>query len=344
MNSHTIIYLDQMYLSNMAKAMLGLMKNKDNPEFWKPLFNGLKAAVMTNKIACPESEFQRKEASLDRRIERTVGKILDELSWGLQFNYWEDILIQQIEDAAFRFSRKCPPPSEPWAIAFNSDPQAPVESRMDDIYGVKGRISISYPLSDEITDEVRNNKQAFVKEGLEMLRKYSIKPLQWPKLLIQSKKGVVDGFIGQQANQEIIRQAQENSPSSQLKALNKLKELEDIWKRLQRAGINTNDTKAIMPFAESDKLLNSPFIDINGSIWAVIGQCFINQGRELDKGDFYDVPILASVLPYCDIVTTDSFMKEILVNKLHFDKNYNCKILSPSETDRQTFYNLITKS
>lgn len=88
MPSHTVVYLDQNYLSNMAKARLGFPMNRVDSDFWRSLFEDPKAAVLADKIACPESQFQRKEARLDRRIERAVTRIIDELSWGLEFNRW----------------------------------------------------------------------------------------------------------------------------------------------------------------------------------------------------------------------------------------------------------------
>ncbi len=104
-----------------------------------------------------------------------------------------------------------------------------------------------------------------------------------------------------------------------------------------------------MNFAQSKDLLDSPFIDINASIWAAIAQCYTQGARiqkqkwvQKHKGDFYDAPMLATVLPYCDVATTDSFMKRILVDsRLRFDKKYKCEIFSASKTDRQAFQKLI---
>ena len=95
-------------------------------------------------------------------------------------------------------------------------------------------------------------------------------------------------------------------------------------------------------FANSEELLNSPFVDIYGSIWAAIANYYI-QGRKISIGDFYDVPILASVLPYCEVVTTDSFMKEITVSFLSFNDKYNTTIYSATKEDRYAFQKFIQK-
>jgi len=323
----------------MAKARLGFPINKVDTEFWQSLFDGLKAAVSADKIACPESQFQRKEARLDRRIEQAVGRIIDELSWGLEFNPWQVILRLQIEDAAFRFLGKTPPRIQTWSVAFKSDPQAPVESSMEDIFGTKGRIAVSFSPPDEIIEDDRQSKLEFMDEAQEILNRYSNNRPNWSELLLQNKKGVVDGFMGKLAQESIAQQLQRDSPLDKLSALDRYNELVDLLNRLREIGINI-DNFEVMNFMESKELLNIPFVDINGSIWAAIAE-YCGQGRKRRKGDFYDAPILATALPYCDVIATDGFMKEIVVKRFHFDEKYKCKIFSASKTDRQAFQKLI---
>jgi hypothetical protein len=104
-------------------------------------------------------------------------------------------------------------------------------------------------------------------------------------------------------------------------------------------GMNVNDKNVVMSFAESEGLLHSPFIDIYGSLFAVITTHYSN--RRMRPGDLYDVPILATVLPYCDVVTADAFMKEILVQVLRFDDKYKAEILSATHEDRLAFQELV---
>lgn len=339
MTSHTVVYLDQNYLSNMAKSCLGFPMNKADSGFWQSLFDDLKAAVLADKIACPESGFQREEARLDTRVEDTVGRIIDELSWGLEFNPWEVILRLQIEDAAYRFLGKTPPRIETWSMAFKSDPQAPVESRMEHIFGTKGRIAVSFSPPDEIIEEGRQSKLEFMDEAQEILDRYSNNPLGWSELVLQSKRSFMDGFLGKTARGSIIRKLKEDSTLSQLRALDKYNELVGLVNRLREIGINT-DNSEVMNFMESEELLNIPFVDIYGSIWAAIGE-YYRQRRKVQRGDLYDAPILATALPYCDVIATDGFMKEIVAKKFHFDEKYKCKIFSASKTDRQAFQKLI---
>ena len=79
-NMHTIVYLDQNYLSNMAIARHGFMKDEE-AVFWSSLFDDLKTAVLADKIACPASEFHSTEAMYDTRLEEPIREVIDELSW-----------------------------------------------------------------------------------------------------------------------------------------------------------------------------------------------------------------------------------------------------------------------
>lgn len=338
MGSHTIVYLDQNYLSNMAKARCGFIKDGDQAKFWHSLFDDLKEAVLADKIACPELEFHRTEAGYARKLEIPIIETIDELSWGLQFRSWRCILESQIEDAARKFLSKQLKEREPWAIAFESDPQAPVESRMQDILGTRGRIRVHIPLPDEVVEQDCQRKLEFAHEAQRLLKEYSDSPLGWSELVLQSKRSFMDGFLGKTARQSIAQQAQEASSLSQQRALDRCNELVKLFNRLREIGINTDSSK-VMDFMESEELLNIPFVDVNASIWAAIARTY--QGGKLSKGDFYDVPILASALPYCDVVTTDKFMKEIIIKILHFDEKYEAKIFLATKADRLAFQKFI---
>lgn len=330
MSSHIIVYLDQNYLSNMAKARIGSIKDEDQAKFWRSLFDDLKKAVLADKIACPELEFHRTESAFSK-FENPILETIYELSLGLRFHPWRSILESQIEVAAIKYLGKPMEEEEPWAIAFESDPQAPAKSR-----NVAPKI-LGLSTSDEV-QENRRRKIEFKYEAQKILEEYSKSRLGWRDLLLQSKRSFFDGLWGKTARLSIIQEAQADSFESQFSALYKISSLINLFDRLRDIGIDVDSPK-VMDFFKSEGLLNIPFADVNASIWAAIGRAY--RGEEQPKGDFYDVPILASSLPYCDIVTTDKSMKEILVNRLHFDDKYKAKIFSATKADRLSFREFI---
>jgi len=318
MGEHTVIYLDESYLSNMAKAQLGSLTDQDECEFWLSLLEELKDKVLADRIACPEFAFQREEASFDTRIEEAVGRIIDELSRGLKFNTWKDILNLHIEDAAFKFLGKDPPTREIWAIAFESDPQAPLKTR---IQGVRPRpkwgIDGYPPLRKEVLGHERLKKARWATFAKKTLWLYGVR--NWDETLRDDKLYAVDCILGREAWSDAV-------------TLGNIRSFVNRWMRLLEIGINDDN---FMDFLKSDELLNSAFIDIHSSIRTAAAVNFPNRGQK--GSDLYDPVILATVMPYCDIVTTDKFMKHISVTRLGLDKKYKCEVFSPSKEDRLDF-------
>jgi len=336
MSSHTIVYLDQNYLSNMAKARLGSLKNKGEHKFWLSLFNELKAAVLADRIACPELEFQRDEAEFDKRIEHAVWEVICSLSLGLEFQPYETILELQIEDAAFKFLSKSPPPRKPWFAAFKSDPQDPVQSRMSyDAFGVKHRIEVHfYSPSKEVLEHDRQWKKRWEDTAKSLLRQPTFS--DWHEELLVQKSAFVDTLLGPCAFNIIVNQGASANSLDKLVAASNMSRLEEKLARLGEIGITPQN---LADFFNSDELLNTPHIDIRCSINTVIVQNY--KDRTPQGSDPRDAAIMATVLPYSDVVTTDKFMKEILVKRLCFDKKYECEIFSGTKKDRVAFQELI---
>lgn len=331
MNRHTVIYLDEMYLSNMAKAQFGSLKSQDDCEFWLSLLEELKEKVLADRIACPELGFQRKEAALDTRIGEAVGRIIDELSGGLKFNRWEDILNLQIEDAAFKFLGKDPPARENWAIAFESDPQAPLETRIQGVLGrPKPGIDGYLTLREEVVEHERQKKARWVTFAEKASGVYGGR--DWDEGLRRERLYLVDGILGPEAWKHARRLRNSSSLRDRWIADAIMQEMRVREERLLEIGINDDN---FMDFLKSDELLDSASIDIHSSIRRAAAVNFPNRGQR--GSDLYDPVILATVMPYCDIVTTDKFMKHILVTVLGLDKKYKCEVFSPSKEDRLEF-------
>ena len=225
--THTIVYLDQNYLSNMAKARIGRIKDDDQAKFWLSLFNDLKKAVLADKIACPELEFQRHEASYDRRLEEPIRKVIDEISWGLKFHLSTQILESQIYDAAKNFMGKQPEERKPWAIAFRSNPHAPIESRTTDIWGIKGRVNVHLPYLYEVVEHDRQLKSQFANDAES--QKYDYTDLDWPDVVKAEKISFIISLFGLQAKDMIYEKLHSNSWLEQSIAVSLHAEFKKRW-------------------------------------------------------------------------------------------------------------------
>jgi len=327
------VYLDQNYLSNMAKARSSHPMNTSERDFWKALFHDLKSAVVADKIACPESEFHQEESSLDRRTEAVVIRTASELSLGLEFRLWDSILDSLIEEAAYKFLGKTPPLTESWAIAFTSDPRATVESRLEAILGTKVRVDVSFSLPDKIIERRRQSKREWVVDAEKALKRNTGR--SWSDELLVQKRSFVYVLYGPPALLSLMKESSRGTQYDMLNAGAKFGELLKKFHRLTSIGIKD------FSFFCSDELFNIPFVDIFCSLNAAYN--FYKHERKPRGSDLTDYAILATAIPYCDVVTTDKFMKELLVNILHFDEKYECQIFSASEEDRQALQKLVRK-
>ncbi|MBM2827339.1 MAG: hypothetical protein HW403_1403, partial [Dehalococcoidia bacterium] len=97
-----ILYLDQPYLSNMAKAKFGLSNSMSmaDGKFYNSLYDAIHDAVFSDRLVCAGSDYQLAEASLDDRLEEAIGRVRSDLIGGLSFlDFYTLLTGQVVEDA-----------------------------------------------------------------------------------------------------------------------------------------------------------------------------------------------------------------------------------------------------
>jgi len=311
MKSHTIVYLDQNYLSNLAKARYCLMKDENQAKFWRQFFEDLQNAVFSDSIRIPMSEFHEIE-TLDINIQGAIKNTLAQLSIGFQFKDWHSILEWQIIDAVTQFSgMKLTSNYHP---VFQSDPNTAVKDRFKDMIINRGTISLtSYWVADP--NSIRELKVRFVNLIKQSLGK-------WPDIQNYSSRLVLASKLNWLLSSLI------SEPDF----------WDDIVQDITRLGIQES---VINDYWITGKILDIPFIDVFSSLFAVLYLKYKKGGQNVKEGDLFDISALATVLPYCSIVTTDKSMKEILVRTLHFDDKYKAKIFSAGQKDQLAFREFI---
>ncbi len=311
MKSYTIVYLDQNYLSNLTKARYCLMKDETQAKLWRQLYVDLQKAVTNDLVRIPMSEFHEIETSLDKRIEASIKDTLGQLSIGFQFRDSHSILEWQIKDAITQFGgMKLTSNHHP---IFQSDPTVTVKDRVKDMVIERGTISLnSYIVADPVY--IRKLKVHFanlIKQSLE----------KWTDINECTASSILESKLDWLSNSLI----------------NDLDMWTHIIEDIERLGIQES---VINDFWATGKLLDIPFIDIFSSLFAVYLKC--KKGvQDIEKGDLYDIPIVATILPYCNIVTTDKFMKNIVVRELKYNKTYNAEIFSCTQKDRIALHDRI---
>jgi|GEM_PF-4026743 hypothetical protein len=91
-----------------------------------------------------------------------------------------------------------------------------------------------------------------------MLDEYSVKPLEWSELLVESKKSVVDGAIGKLAEQSIQLKIRRSYPlEDKLIAATNYIRLMNFWDCIRLIGINPQDYEMVNKFVRGTIYLTS---------------------------------------------------------------------------------------
>ncbi len=296
-----IIYLDQNILSYIAKVELGQIRE----ERVERLFQRLGALSGRGKIRCPESVFHRIESELGSDLLKVkLLETLSELSQGTGFRDWKELVDVQMGRAIEGF--------------FGGKPS------------------------------VLSRKEAFCKEttGKDLP---SVQELERLKKLYRERweglrKEVMEGY--QRGLPELTNKLFRHQRECERHALAKgyLRQEEDREPCLssyimeayhlegpRKGGLEAYkahdpDLKRLSSFLDSGWLRAVPFVDVVSSLNAAV--LVYEEAREPEEGDFYDSLIVGTVLPYCDVLVTDNFLKSILVKRLGLHKKYHVEVFS----------------
>lgn len=100
---------------------------------------------------------------------------------------------------------------------------------------------------------------------------------------------------------------------------------------IKQAKVHESEVPLLFAFINNPESVDSvPFINIFCSLWA--STIYHEQTRKYEPGDLLDIVALACAIPYCQIVTTDTNMKN-MVERLNLDKEYGVSIYSPTSKD-----------
>jgi hypothetical protein len=98
--SKSVIYLDQMLLSNIAKELDPVWKSsvRRADPFWVDIFDQLDRLVKLQLIVCPESPIHAEESSFDDRYERILRRLYQHLACGVSLDFPEQVLSRQLDE------------------------------------------------------------------------------------------------------------------------------------------------------------------------------------------------------------------------------------------------------
>jgi hypothetical protein len=270
----TIIYLDQNFVSNMAKARFtnDLNRAGRNAEF-EALYDHLKGLVDHDKAICPESIFHQLETEQlnhkDGDLLTGIQTVVANLSRGVCFRYPLKTFSFQVFKAARSFLNLPPEERPDWQDAFTANPYA----RMEDQRLQKRRswqievfpLKPTQYMSDREAEKLsRDSKQTRIEK---------------------QKDGVLQLVYGDRIDDLSTGEA--------------AVDLLDYWRREEAP-------EELLPqFLKSQEIRSCPFIDIHCTLQAALGY---DPRRNAREGDALDTSMVATAVPYCEIVATSGDM------------------------------------
>ena len=314
-NSKEVIYLDQNFISAIAKVQLGQIKD----ERFTAIYETLTVLSEDGKIVIPESTFHTIESEWASEIIKAKAlEILKSLSREVSVKDWRDILDLQMGRAVEGFfSGVTIQPSR--QEVFHKMQR---EFLMDTFFD----LSVTSRIKDLFALHVERRKALFEKFPGKSRKQLPQETLKFFKIEREDEKqALVCDYFERPCRKEhlsncIVDAYRVNRGHSKIVA--GYREFDPDFRRFKE-------------FCNSSELEDVPFIDIVSSLTAAVTA--YEGARSPQTGDFYDILIVGTILPYCDALATDNFMKSLLVNRLGFDKKYDVEVFSKKDDEIDRF-------
>lgn len=295
-----IVYLDQNVLSFIAKVELGQIRD----ERVERLFQRLQSLVEGGRIVCPESTFHRIESELGSDLLKArLLEIIQQLSKGVSLRDWREMVDAQMRRAVEGFFGS-KPSSLSREEAFLNKPIETGVPTLQELERLKNQYKTRWEgLRKEVLEGYQRGLPELTNKLFRQQREHERKALVRGYLLQAERETRLSTYIMDAYHLEGPRR----------NGLEDYKAHDPNLKRLES-------------FTDSGWLRAAPFVDIVSSLNAAI--LVYEEAREPEEGDFYDSLIVGTVLPYCDVLVTDNFLKSILTKRLGFHRKYHVEVFS----------------
>jgi len=311
-----IVYLDQNFVSNLAKASYVSDWRDRLKDFYRELHDLLSDLTDRDKLICPTSLFHSEESELGNRVKEFLWHFVEQLGYGLSFKPSAEIMEYQVISAARAYCGLQATQCSAWMVAFNRDPQVPIGQLS------RPALQVSIPNSQEFNEYLR-------------LSRASISDEYWTyKVYCRRKRRAYTDEIEAQKKQLVFemfhpRPKLNIKPSKQEQFLNLLG-LAGISQFRHSVCDTLQHSTNPEGFFSSPQLLNCPYIHIWASLMAA--DIFFYPDKRPALSLFMDFEIMASVLPYVDILATDKYISQ-LIHNARLSNRFSAHIFSVRERE-----------
>ena len=317
--SKQIIYLDQNFISNIAKAA-----SKPDLATYVQIAETLREKA--DVIACPTSEFHNTETlySGDEGLRRAIRQVIFDLSRGLGFRDSFDILEAQTKSAIHKyFGNHAQPPEPGWSEAFTSDPDLPTRAEQPVYVEVAPFFQAGLTAKHTYPERARRVASEVAARGIQFNERLDEQCAWFARIafgpLIELLLAQARAAAGQPLDVFALL------PSYASRVYENFCELS-----------GSQELAKFAQFLKSPQFKHTPFVRIFCSIHAAME----TDSAKPEAGDYDDTRILGTVLPYCDVVATD-YSKKRLLKQLGFDKEFGVTLFSARRPDLAAFLNFL---
>lgn len=319
-----VIFLDTNIISNIAKWKMGKELDQVNLHRAKTVYDCIYKLVKAKKIICPEVPTSQEEYRLDSRIDEACEEVVVTLARGISFKGSSGVEDSQIQLAMKAYVEHAGSVdySKEWLLMYRRDP---IKQLLDNFPFI---IRFNSVRAIESNDQIRERKKDLKDKLIEIKEADANRTPSFEEKLEEEYAGYIRGVLrlGFKPYERYIKGEDvtfEDTMGSLTLGIPLV-----LWNNL---GGKPDGIKGLLQFYCSDYLKSVPIVEITAKLWA--GLAVYLKNAKPKQSDANDIRMIATVLPYADILVLDKTMTNLVRDKLHLHEKYNAKIYNLSEFD-----------
>lgn len=309
-----VFYLDQMVISNIAKALDPVWSGtrlRDHT-YWLELFDSLDRLLKLQLIVCPHSPTHEKESSVTQYFE-ILRRLYEHLSLGVEFELPLMVYAAQLHlalDAHFAGG----------SVTYSELPLDRVlDGQRIDGWSDRIQVSVNFPLIPEDVADRRKARQ----------RSHTALETLWQKWAEEKTKKFEDWYSEERHGyaQVLISLYQDYQKLLYGTVVGGRQFSEDVWNprvevdivrgllmRIKETGRSEEEAwEFLLGFLNSEATMNAPANDLSAMLLAALARrASLGQKRVPTAGTWTDISTISAYLPYCDAMFVDDEFATIL--------------------------------
>ena len=327
-----IIYLDQFAVSNMMKAInpvtdahrKGVFAKGTIEERWVRLFEKLDRLSKMQLIVCPYAEYHEKESMPDRHFQ-SLKRMYEQLSGTIHFRDATEIRSSQVYAAAICWIRGKP-------IELDFEPQRVVYGKLDE-WGDTILVTIKRKVTDDQVKRLTNFREQVHETMKQIFTGWKLNPR---RKLDEYRKRHLQTFWHENLDQYSSygqRGLLDAAPAN-------VKIVAGVCNIFRVEGIPDNQLpqKMVTFFLDPAVQAQVPYGGLSALLFACLAREATAPNSQMlcpNRGTYYDVEMIATLLPYCDAMFIENKWHEYLrqPSSVKLRSPFHAELFCPGKMD-----------